>query len=487
MSWRLARVPPREDEQNPALGRQQRPWLRAQHSLPSALGDLFPLRQGRAPEWTSWKLLAAVAALGGGVILMLERIPGTPAWDGIYAEDLGVFLPNALLHPWQVLIPYNGYMVLVEQSLGQAASMLPLRDAAAFFAITGALIASASALFIFQASAGHIRSPVLRAVLALAVVLLPVAPLQIIDSGVNAPWYLMMALFWVILWRPPTRAGMILAGVLAFVTVASNALSAVFAPLLLLRIVALPRWREHAVTAGFALGLLAQAPYVFGLVGGAGRRLNVHKLSQPGQSVAFYGHRVVLPSIGWHLSWGLRDAMGVNLATLLVGGVLAVLFGWALITRPRPARLFVLTALVTGFVFTTIATTVTTRAPIHPDSPGGEPGGRYTCLPILLLEAAAIVVVDSWLREARLHGPAARGARTAMRLAAVAVLTAILAVGWIGDYRFAGGRSRNVTVWPTASASWLTACRATPAGTIREKVGTGKHKYRKIPCANVHG
>jgi hypothetical protein len=179
--------------------------------------------------------------------------------------------------------------------------------------------------------------------------------------------------------------------------------------------------------------------------------------------------------------------MGVNLATLLVGGVLAVFFGWALITRPRPARLFVLTALITGFVFTMVATTVATRAATHPNSPTGEPGGRYTCLPILLLEAAAIVVVDSWLRGARLDGSPAHGARIGMRLAPVAVLIAILAVGWIGDYRFATGRSMNVTVWPTTSESWLTACRASPTGTIWVRVGTGVNKDRKIPCANVHG
>lgn len=452
-----------------------------------ALEDLFPQPRQRASKWTSLHLLLAVASLGVGVILMLERIPGTPAWDGIYGEDLRVFLPNALQHPWQLLIPYAGYMQLVSQSLGQVASMLPLQDAAAFFAIAGALIASACALFIFHASAGHIHSPVLRTLLALAVVLLPVAPLEILDSGVDSPWYLMMALFWAILWRPRTRAGLVLAAVLAFVTVASNALAAVFAPLLLLRIIALPRWREHAVTVGFTLGVLAQAPYVSGLVGGAAKIVKIHRISQPGQSAAFYGHRVVLPAVGWHLSWALRDAVGLNLATLLVGGVLAVVFGWALITRPRPARLFVLTALITGFVFTMVAATVRWRVAIYPNSPIAEPGSRYTCPPIFLLEAAAIVTVDSWLRGARLQGSPARGARAGVRLAAVAALTAILAVGWISDYRFPSGRSNDVTVWSTTAGSWLTACRANPAGTLRLRMGTGHHDDRNIPCANVHG
>ena len=452
------------------------------------LGDLFPRAQGSALEWANANRAAAVAvqiaAVGTGVILLLGRIPGTPAWDGIYAEDLGVFLRNALQHPWQLLIPYAGYMQLVPQSLGQIASMLPLQDAAAFLAIGGALVASACALFIFHASAGHIQSPMLRALLALAVVLMPVAPLEIADSGVNTPWYLMMATFWAILWRPRTRAGMVIAALLAFLTVSSNALAVVFAPLLILRSIALPRWREHAVTAGFALGVLAQGPYMFGLVGGTGARLSVHKLSRPGQASAFYGHRVVLPALGWHLSWVLRDAMGINPATLLVAGLLAVIFGWALITQPRIARLFVLTALITGFVFTIVATTVSWWVTILPNSPHGEPGSRYTNVPILLLEAAAIVAVDWQLRGARMRISRDRGPWGGLRSVAAAVaLAAVLAAGWISDYRYAGNRS-NVTVWPSTSATWLKACHADPTGTIYVKMGSAR---AGIPCVNIHG
>ena len=85
-------------------------------------------------------------------------------------------------------------------------SFLPLPEAAAAFAIAGAVIASAVALFVFHASAGHIHSGWLRGLLAAAVLLLPVAPLEIADSGVNTPWYLLFALFWAALWRPRAAA-----------------------------------------------------------------------------------------------------------------------------------------------------------------------------------------------------------------------------------------------------------------------------------------
>jgi hypothetical protein len=483
-------LPRRADDQNSTSRQQrQRPAPRALSSLSDQLGDLFPQPRVRALEWArSRPLLAAavqIAAVAVGAIVLLGRIPGTPAWDGIYAEDLGIFLRNALQHPWQLLIPYAGYMQLVPQTLGQIAALLPLQDAAAFFAVAGALIASACALFIFHASTGHIQSPVLRALLALAVVLLPVAPLEIADSGVNTPWYLMMALFWAILWRPSTRTGMALAALIAFLTVTSNTLAVVFAPLLLLRIIALPRWREHAVTIGFALGALCQAPYVLGFVHGNVQRGN--KLGAPGLSLSFYAHRVVLPSVGWHLSWFLRDHLGVNTATALVAILLIVVFGWALITQPRSARLFVVTAIVFGFVYSMVATTVTYWVAGAPNSPGGEEGSRYTNLPILLFQTAAIVAVDWWLRL-RPRGSHARdaavsGSRLGLRsAAAVGALSVVLAVGWVSDYRYFGNRS-HVQVWPTTSAAWLKACQASPTGSIHVNLGGGTSG--NIPCANI--
>ena len=177
---------------------------------------------------------------------------------------------------------------------------LPLRDAADGFAIIGALVTTGCALFIFHASAGHVRSAVLRFVLALAVVLLPVAQLEIADSGVNSPWYLLFALFWAVLWRPGTHAGMAGAAAVGFLTAASTTMSVVFAPLLLARVIALPRLREHAVTAGWAAGCLLQVPYVVSNLGSAQSRA-AHPAS-PGQVLAFYGHEVVLPALGWHLA-----------------------------------------------------------------------------------------------------------------------------------------------------------------------------------------
>ena len=236
------------------------------------LRELFPEPaepvSWRVPRGVSVVLLAAAVLLG--VLVMLVRVAGpVPAWDSIYAEDFSIFLVQALQHPWHLLTPDAGYSQLAARLIAQFVVYLPLRDAADAFAIIGALVTTGCALFIFHASAGHVRSAVLRVVLAVAVVLLPVAPLEIADSGVNSPWYLLFALFWAVLWRPGTRAGMAAAAAVGFLTAASTTMGVLFAPLLLARAIALPRLREHAVTASWAASCLLQVPYIVSNLGSA--------------------------------------------------------------------------------------------------------------------------------------------------------------------------------------------------------------------------
>ena len=407
-----------------------------------------------------------------GVVAMLGRVSGLPAWDGVYAEDYGLFLPEALARPWHLLVPYAGYVQLGPRLIAQFAACLPLRDAAAAFAIAGALIACLCALFIFHAGAGFIRSAWLRGLLALAVVLLPVAPLEIPDSAVNSPWYMMMALFFAMLWRPRTRAAMAIAAIIGFLTAASEVLVIVLAPLLLIRVIALPRAREHAVTAGWLAGCLLQLPYVLqGLGAASGSR--VSRLATFPQVNAFYGHDVVLPALGWHLSWQLRSLAGRDGATLIVGALLAVVFAWALITQGRQARAFLVAALLTGYLETVAAGTLSWWVPIAAVTFHGEAGSRYTDLPILLIDAALIVTADSLLRRTAIR-PRAAGA--------VIALVAVLCAGWIPDYRYRGNRS-NATNWPATSATWLRDCEHSPTGVIR--VTTGAHQAYELPCSNL--
>ena len=469
----------RAEAAQPAQPAQQQAPRQRQSLSRRAVGvlrELFPEppepRPRRVPRSLSVPLMAAAVLLGA--LVLLVRVPRTPfpSWDGIYAEDLKIFLPQALQHPWHLLVPDDGYIELVPRLIAQFVAYLPLRDAAAAFAIAGALVTAGCALFIFHVSAGHVRSPVLRFVLALAVVLLPVALIEIADSAVDAPWYMLFALFWAVLWRPGTRARMAGAAAVGFFTAASTTMSVVFAPLLLARVIAFPRLREHAVTAGWAAGCLLQLPYVVNNLASVHSR--VGKPASPGLVLAFYGHDVVLPALGWHLAWRLQSLAGRNGATLIVGAILAIFFLWALITQRGQARVFVVASLITGFLFTTFGATLSSNLPPLSVTQDAEHGSRYTTLPIFLITAAAIVAVDSFVRHRQLR------MRT---VAAVAALVGVLSVGWITDFRYKGFRSNDATYWPPVATKWLNACQQRPDGIIYERAGS--EVLKPIPCARL--
>jgi len=447
-----------------------------------ALGDLFPAApEVPSPTWGARALSAViqVAAVALGAVVLLLRVPGLPPWDTIYGEDYWEFFTQAIQQPWHLFITYNGYWQFLPRLIAQLVRYLPLADASWAFAVSGAVVAACCALFIFHASAGHIRSAKLRALLAVALVLLPAAPMEIIDSGVNTAWYLLPALFWAALWRPRTRAGMAVVGLLAFIAAASNILSITLAPVFALRLYGLRRPREHAVTAGWLAGCVAQVPFVFaGRASGSDARLAVHATA--GQSLAFYGHDVLLPSLGWHLSWWLRSVAGINGATVIAAVMLAAIFGIILLTQVR-ARAFVVTALVVGFIAAVVGITINGHLVTQPLLRDSEPGNRYTVLPIFLIVTAVIVGVDHALRE-RTRGHHRTGAVLRPALA-VTALVAILAATWVVDFRYAGMRSERSWAWGPIAAKWTHDCALSQSGEIVEKTGA---VYETLVCRNIN-
>jgi hypothetical protein len=438
----------------------------------AALTDLFPAPSQPAlrsvlARWAF--LLIQVAVLALGAVVMLARLGGRPAWDSVYAEDPGIYLPAALAHPWQLLQPYGGYLQLAPRLIGQIAALLPIRQASVAFAVGGALIASGCGLFVYHASDGIVSSRWLRALLGLSVVLLPVAQLEIADNGVNSIWYLLVALFWAALWRPRTRAGAWVAAVVAFAAAASTSLGLVFAPLFAARAIAVPRrLREHAATVGWALGCLLQ---VLIIVTSHTSRLTPHK---PINAVLYYAHEVLLPTIGWHLSWHLRDLIGVNGASALVGGVILIVLAAAAVTQPGRCRAFVVTAVVTGLVFTAITSAFAWGGPGQPVSLNVEHGARYSTLPILLLDAALIVAAGACARR---WWPRPKA------IAAVVALVAVLAAGWVTDFRYPVRRlAGRPSAWEVTANAWLRRCQHDPTGTITV---TFHDWWSKAPLANT--
>ena len=429
---------------------------RADRGVRAVLADLFPAPaapepRGGLPRWAL--ILVQVIAVALGALVMLVRVGGRPVWETVWAEDRGIYVPDALAHPWHLLQSYGGYLQRVPRRIGQVAALLPISHASVALAVGGALVASACGLFAYHASAGHIGSRWLRALAGLSVVLLPVAQLEIADNGVNAIWYLLAAVFWAALWRPRTKAGAAVAAVVAFAGAASSSLGLLFAPLFVTRAVVVPRrLREHAATLGWAAGSVLQVAVI------ATSHQSRLRPRDPVHAVLFYAHDVLLPALGWHFSWQLRDILGLTGATALVGGLLLVVLALVVITQDRRCRVFVVTAVATGLVFVAVTSVFAWNGAGQRISVRVEHGARYSTLPILLLDAALIVAADAYARR---WWPRPKA------IVAVAVLVAVLATGWATDFRYPVRRlSGGDAVWEHTASAWLRHCQHSPAGTV---------------------
>ena len=331
--------------------------------------------------------------------------------------------------------------------------LLPIKDASVAFALGGALVAAGCALFTYHASAGLVSSRWLRVLLGLSVLLLPVAQLEIADTGVNCIWYLLAALFWAALWRPRSRAGAIVAGLVAFAAAASTSVAFVLAPLFIARAIVVPRRiREHAATVGWALGCALQ---VLVIVASHQSRFAPHNARN---AVVYYLHYDLLPALGWHLSWHLRDAVGATAASLIVGGFIAVVLIAGLATRDRRCQVFVVTAVAAGIVLTGITSALAWGGPGQLLTVAVEHGARYSTLPILLLDAALIVAADACVRR---WWPRPKA------IVAVVALVAVLGAAWATDFRYPVRRLSGAgSEWALTADQWLSYCQRTPAGTI---------------------
>jgi hypothetical protein len=257
------------------------------------------------------------------------------------------------------------------------------------------------------------------------------------------------------------------AALIAFYAASSEIVAIVYAPLLLIRLVALPRWREHAVTAGWLAGLLAQVPAVVVSYTSHAQRLHTSHLSTPGQAVAFYFHNVVLRALGWKLSLHLEELAGYNGATVLVGVVLALAIVWAMAVGGRRAQLFAVTALLIGFVQAILTATITSYVNLQVPTWSFLPAARYSTIPIVLIDAIAILGVDAYLRR-RPSQPGKHSQRRNVQpraVLAVGTLACVLAFGWVTDFRYATERISG-GYWRPVALHWLHECERSTTGQI---------------------
>lgn len=386
--------------------------------------------------------IAYATALGLGAGVLLIRQAGTPSWSTLWAEDGGVFLPRALAHPWSSLFHEQaGYLQLVPQLIADIIALFPPRPDVAGFAIAGALVAAGCAIFVYHASSGHIHRPELRALLACSVILLPTAVIEIANSGVDAPWYLMYALFWALIWRPRSRRGQVVAATLAFATMASNILNLLYLPLVGARVVALPRAREQAVTLGWLAGIAYQIPGI----------LQSHEPDRIGSVPAafhFYGQHVLVAAVaGWRLALRLQTAAGIPACIAIAALVVAAVVVWAAWQGGSRVRVLAVAALGMGVILTVVPALLRTWIGPATSTDVWVPGSRYTASAILLIDAIAMAGADALLRRTNIPLPRTR------RGTVVLLLVIGLGIGWSTSFRYSNLRSGNAS-WSRSYAPW---------------------------------
>jgi hypothetical protein len=305
--------------------------------------ELFPYAP-TPPRITGRRALICTGLAALCVAIQLIRMWSSVPLDSIWAEDAGTWLADALTREvFEALTTtWNGYLQTSSRLVAEPVALLPVAWFAAVMAICGAAIVTGCAFLVWRASAGHIESPRLRAALAAMVVLLPVVGVESLDNVTNSIWFLLFASFWVLLWRPSTIVRAAAAGAFIFVAALSNAAIVVFAPLWLLRLIAIRDRRDTIIVAGFAVGTASQLAFSWNAPaqgeGGTDLDPKVAALFSPHWDwslVPAYAQRVVGGALGGQrINAFLWENLGTGLEVAL-GAALLLFAGFSLFGAPR--------------------------------------------------------------------------------------------------------------------------------------------------------
>jgi hypothetical protein len=352
----------------------------------------------------------------------------------------------------------------------------PLRDVPTAVALAGAVGLALVSCLVFHMARGLIAPPALRALLVASMVLLPVAVVEMLDNLVNLPWWIFFAAFWALLWRPSGPGGRLVAAVVCLLAAASEPLVGLLMPLVIVRAVALPRWRDNAAAVGLALGLVYQLAVVLGANGARSfARTGVSSIP------AAFGARV---GLGWLTGLRATDAVvrWDRSAAEVVGGVLFLAIVVAgLRLGGRRERAFTVAVAVLAPLCFAVPVWLRGAGPFMQTAKSVGYAGRYAATPMLML-ISLVLVLAGHLSAGRAqqepvgqHGRGAhvrgghrhdhvRGGHPRDHLATVSAVTlccVMLVPAWAADFRDRNGRSQGPS-WVSRLPVALAECRSFP-------------------------
>ncbi len=395
----------------------------------------------RFKGWEGVVVLVSFLALA--VVLQLLRIGPSSALNSLWAEDGPVFLEKAMTHDLHGVLttPWSEYLVVVPSLIGEIGALVPLRDAPAAMNLAAALVVALSGVAIWFASAAHIRSPYLRALLVALTVLTPMGSIETVASPTNVSWYMAVAVFWLLLWRPATTLGASLSAGLILLTGFSTPVTFFFIPIAFLRAFAIRDRRDALVVAAFAVPTVAQVLTVI-------NSPHIAANMWSGGILTTFLQRIVSGSVlGLELSVSLWTAWGWPFLIAISAAVTVCLIVLAL--RAPSNRLFAAIAITTAVVMFLVSSYQRGLGVMAwPVDAYSNIGARYTVLPTLLLIGAALALFDARRRSS--NG----------RPVAEMAIAAVLLVSIVTSFDAGAGDARGGTPWDDSLKAAAGSCEA---------------------------
>jgi len=437
------------------LHTRKRTWVVSRHAR--RLGSIFRFRT---------RAVSTVVFLVAGTVLHLTRQAGVPAWDTIWAEDGQIFLSGALVDSLGSFTErYQGYMLFLPRAIASLAAALPLEYAAVVIAVVSSLVVALVALFVYVASSAVFALQFSRVALAIFVVLLPAAGLEVIANAANLHWYLLYASFWALVWRSEAASGLVIRSVVVGLSALTDPLAALFMPLAAVAAYRRRTVRGLVVPTVFVIALVLQGLIV---LGGEGPQRFAR--FDPTSLLEIFALRVTGPILvgdrflddAW-LSLGRIFAYGA-----LVTVVAVLVYGFA--RFGRATRMF--TALSCSYAVAFFVVPLAVRGTGEMDPVPGQFtlfGSRYVVLPFLFLVTALLLVLED------------HTTRTRTRSAVAVVAFALGVVLVISNYPVTNLRS-NGPAWKAELDKADAFCVASDAPTVRIPVPPGGPWAVTIPC-----
>lgn len=429
---------------------------------------LAPLAKALGPEhrepptrrWTTFVVLAVT-----GTVISWWRMPFATR-SLLWAEDGRNFVGDAMRDGGvSVFAPFAGYMHLVPRSVTWAITeFVPLGHVPAAMTLVACIMAAVLAAYLVDAMRAHIPRLGLRLLPWAAIIMSPLAGIEVNGSVANTHWYLLIAVLGASLAPWERWPDVLLASAVLVLAIGSDPLALYVAPLVLLRATA----GRSRTTVAPALAALAATIAQLAVV--ASTELAPHApVGGAAPLVRAYLYRVVAG--GFVGTTKATEAYAASPAILLAaaGIFLAALIAAGLLLRWKGVAAVIATgASIALFIASTL---LRWKPVIDPAINPNWPSSRYSVAPIALLAIAVAVLLE--------RGMGNRKWRLASTIAA-GLLVLVSGFAIYGDLHITA--RTGGTRWVASLDAAEVTCAANPAlDTVKIPIAPAKW-FITLPC-----